>query len=148
MFEIGFRGAGGGLRRFQSRSLLAYLRHDLLLVKLSENLSLPDMISVVHQQALHNATGFGFDLHVGNRLYLARGDYALRQISFFHLRQFGRIDFGADPRCRDQTDNEDKDENNGAADIKKPLFLISAVTVRHTNPLVVPPLFQYAGSRK
>src|SRR5262249_55191635 len=106
-----------------------------------ENLSLLDMISVVHQQALHNATGFGFDLHVGNRLNLARGDYALGQISFFHLRQFCGIDFGAAAGCRDQADNEDQDEKNGAADIKKPLFLISAVTVRHTNPLVVSPSY-------
>src|SRR5262249_17994215 len=77
MVQVGFGCAGGSFGGLQSRPLLVPLSHDLLLVELGENLSFLHRVSVIHEQALYNATGFGFDLYVGNRLNFARGDHAL-----------------------------------------------------------------------
>lgn len=94
VFDGGSRSAGVGLGGSERGLLGGYLVEDLLLIELGKNLTGTDVGVDVSVEAGDNTGGFGFDLYLGDGLYLTGGDDGAGDISALGLCELRRFELG------------------------------------------------------
>ena len=96
-------GLGGfhcGLGGLKVGAGFGHARSQLLLVKLHQHLAGLHVVAVIGQNLLHNAAGFGFDLHLDEGLDLARGHHRASQVPAGDVGQFRRVNRIIRTQCR------------------------------------------------
>ena len=130
--QIGVRAAQTGSRSLQLCARLVHPGLNLVPVEFGEHLALLNCVAIINIKLFHDTAGLRLDLNLGDRLDLARGHHAFRQISFFDLGKLRGINLGA-ARGRNHHAGNDQSQNHHRDrtpedDPLAPLLLAAAIT--------------------